>query len=242
MVIPVLNEGKIIEQTISEAVVAFSTMLPTLDWMLVVADNGSIDDTAQIVQRFMAHEPRLRLWQTRQRGKGRAVRGAWSAHEADVYAFMDADLSADMACLPRLLEALEHTPIAVGSRLARESQRRRSWRGEIVSMSYITLRKLMIDLPVRDSQCGFKALRREAWEQLKDDLRHDGWFFDTEMLAFAHRAGLAITEVPIRWVEARYPGRKSKIGVWQSAMESLGHLWDLRQRLKFGIDDQPPID
>ena len=61
------------------------------------------------------------------------------------------------------------------------------------------------------------ALRREAWERIKEDLIVDSWFFDTELLAFAHRAGLTIQDVPIRWTETRYPERQSKINVWASA-------------------------
>ncbi|MEK9131252.1 MAG: glycosyltransferase [Patescibacteria group bacterium] len=232
MVIPTLNEEQIIERTLQETLRVFAESLQDYDWKVVVADNGSTDTTVAVVQTLMATEPRLGLWTTTKKGKGKAVRGAWADHQAEVYAFMDADLSADLNDVPVLLEALTDADVAVGSRFHPASNRARSLRGEIVSRGYRTLRRLFVDLPVSDSQCGFKALRREAWERIKEDLIVDSWFFDTELLAFAHRAGLTIQEVPIRWTETRYPERQSKINVWASAKDSFKHLLDLRRRLK----------
>lgn len=232
MVIPTLNEAEIIEDNLRLIVAAMHRYFAEEDWKVVVADNGSTDGTGEIVRRLSVAEPRLGLWESDKKGKGLAIRGAWSDNDADVYAFMDADLSTNLDDLPALIQALNTADIAVGSRFLGGASCVRSWRREVVSRVYVALRNLFVRLSVKDSQCGFKAIKREAWKQIKTDLIHTGWFFDTELLSFAQARRKCIVEVPIRWAEAPHGKRKSKMPIWRSAKESMGYLVDLRKRLK----------
>ena len=232
MVIPTLNEEAIIENNLG---LILAAMQQFANWQVVVADNGSTDWTRKIVEQRATTESHLSLWTSEQRGKGLAVRGAWNDHDANVYAFMDADLSTKLEALPTLIAALDHADVAIGSRFHVESHRSRSLKREFVSRVYVALRNLFVVLPVKDSQCGFKAIKREAWEKVKNDLTHTGWFFDTELLAIASKRGLIIAEVPITWTEAPHGKRKSKMSLWKSARESISYLKALKRRIS-GID------
>lgn len=228
MVIPTLNEEAIIEKNVG---LILAAMKEFEDWHVVIADNGSTDRTREIVRRLTIDEPRLLLWTSEQKGKGLAVRGAWNDYDADIYAFMDADLSTDLEALPKLLGALDQADVAVGSRFHKDSCRSRSFKREFVSQVYVALRSCFLPLPVKDTQCGFKAIKKVAWDRIKNDLTHTGWFFDTELLAFATKCGLSIVAVPIQWAEAPHGKRKSKMHLWRSYKESFSFLRILKQRL-----------
>ncbi len=228
MVIPTLNEEAIIEKNVG---LILAAMKQFEDWHVVIADNGSTDRTREIVRRLTIDEPRLLLWTSEQKGKGLAVRGAWTDYQADIYAFMDADLSTDLEALPHLLAALDSADIVVGDRFHPQSTCARSLKRELVSRAYVFLRRLFLKLPVKDTQCGCKAMKKTAWEKIKKDLTHTGWFFDTELLAFATKCGLSIVAVPIQWAEAPHGKRKSKMHLWRSYKESFSFLRILKQRL-----------
>lgn len=230
IVIPTYNEAQVIDANLRRALDAFSASLAPHDWKIVVADNGSTDGTPQIVSRLV--HPRLGLWQTAKAGKGSAIRGAWMSEEADAYLFMDADLATDVQHVPELLEALEASPIVVGSRFVPGSKTERSWQREIISRGYQWMAKGALHIPVQDLQCGFKAVRREVVQNVLPQTTHGGMFFDTELLALAHAAGYRIQEIPIAWREAPDGRRKSRVRILPTAWDYLKSLWALRKRLK----------
>lgn len=231
IVVPTLNEELVIGRNIVSVMAIFERILGDHDWKVVVADNGSKDHTREIVGQLMTTYPHLDLWTTAQRGKGLAVREAWKSRKADVYVFMDADLSTDPADVIKLLAALQTADVAVGSRLHPDAQVDRSFGREIVSRCYRLLAGMFVTIPLKDYQCGFKAMRREAFDVIKNDWTHDDWFFDTEILAFAHKRGLTIAEVPIRWQETLDARRKSSMNVLRLSLGSIKQLRRLRRRL-----------
>ena len=139
----------------------------------------------------------------RSRAAGRALRSIWSHSDCDVLAYMDVDLSTDLnALLPLVAPLLSgHSDVAIGTRLARGSRVVRGPRREVISRGYNLLLQATLGAGFSDAQCGFKAIRRDKARELLPLTRDGGWFFDTELLVLAERAGLRIHEVPVDWTD-----------------------------------------
>jgi putative flippase GtrA len=138
-----------------------------------------------------------------EKGRGRALRAVWSASDAPVLAYMDVDLSTDLAALAPLVAPLlsGHSDLAIGSRLARGSRVVRGARREVISRCYNLILRGTLAARFSDAQCGFKAIRADVARGLLPLVEDDGWFFDTELLVLAERSGLRIHEVPVDWVD-----------------------------------------
>lgn len=231
IVIPAHNEEGVIVQNLERMFDMFPRILSAYDWHVLVAENGSSDATTSVVRNLLPTHPRLELLNLTSRGKGKAIRTAWTAREADLFAFMDADLSADLSDLPRLLEALSDADIAVGSRWYPGAIVERSKTRAALSFTYNTIARLTLSLPVQDFQCGFKAVRQHVVRDLLSKTTHDGFFFDTELLALAHHEDYRVIEIPITWTESPTPGRQSKVKLGSTAFELLHNLLELRGRL-----------
>jgi putative flippase GtrA len=137
------------------------------------------------------------------KGRGRALHTAWGTSDADVLVYMDVDLSTDLAALLPLVAPLlsGHSDLAIGTRLARASRVVRGPKREVISRCYNAILRAVLGAKFSDAQCGFKAIRRDRAEQLLPLVEDTGWFFDTELLVLAQRAGLRIHEVPVDWVD-----------------------------------------
>ena len=130
---------------------------------------------------------------------------------------MDVDLSTELAAFPPLIEAIagEGYDIAIGSRLARGADIRRSLKREVLSRGYNVMIRALFSTRFSDAQCGFKALSRQAVRALVPLVENNDWFFDTELLILAEKAGYPVKDIPVRWLEdpdTRVDIRKT---VWQ---------------------------
>src|SRR2546429_6930973 len=116
---------------------------------------------------------------------------------------MDVDLSTDLNALPPLVAPLlsGHSDLAIGTRLARGARVVRGPRREAISRCYNLLLHATLGTGFSDAQCGFKAIRADAARALLPLTTDTGWFFDTELLVLAERAGLRIHEVPVDWID-----------------------------------------
>ncbi len=203
VVIPVLNE----EAQLAISVEALRTFLIDhcpYSWRIVVADNGSKDRTPQICAELKERYPgEVDFVRLEQRGRGRALRAAWTQSSADVVCYMDVDLSTNLRALPPMLAALIHSDydLATGSRLMHGAIVTRQWKREIISRTYNTLIRLMFWHRFRDAQCGFKGATRRAVERLVPQVKDQEWFFDTELLLKGERQGYRIFELPVEWIE-----------------------------------------
>jgi glycosyltransferase involved in cell wall biosynthesis len=170
---------------------------------IVIADNGSTDATPRLARELAERRPGLRYLRREPAGRGGALREAWLASPAPLLAYTDVDLSTALEDLAAVLAAVAdgRADVALGSRLAPGARVTRSWRREVLSRGYNRIVQGALGLPVRDAQCGCKALTRAAARTLLPQVADDGWFFDTELLVLAHRAGLRLQEVPVRWVD-----------------------------------------
>ena len=170
---------------------------------ITIADNGSTDATWVIADRLARELPEVRAVHMELPGRGRALRAIWSQSEAEVLAYMDVDLSTDLnALLPLVAPLLSgHSDLAIGTRLARGSRVIRGPKRELISRGYNLLLRTLMGARFSDAQCGFKAIRRGQARALLPLTRDTGWFFDTELLVLAERAGLRIHEVPVDWID-----------------------------------------
>ncbi len=171
--------------------------------VITIADNASTDGTWEQAQRLASELDQVRAVHLDAKGRGRALSAAWLASTARVVAYMDVDLSTDLAALLPLVAPLlsGHSDVAIGSRLARTAQVARGPKREFISRGYNLLLRAVLLTRFSDAQCGFKALRAECARQLLPHVHDTGWFFDTELLVLAERSGLRIAEVPVDWTD-----------------------------------------
>ena len=175
-----------------------------VDWRVVIADNGSTDSTPDIGSRLSDAYADVGYLRLEQRGRGRALKAAWGASNADAVAYMDVDLSTDLAAFPALVGAIEagRCEVAIGSRLCPGAHvTGRSLKRELISRAYNLLIRAMFLVRFRDAQCGFKAVSRRAAGSVAPLMEDNGWFFDTEMLLVAEKAGYGVEEVPVSWTD-----------------------------------------
>ena len=202
IVVPVRNEERDLGPSVRRLVAYLRESFPFYA-RITVADNGSIDATWAIASRLARELPEVRAVHMELPGRGRALRDIWSQSEADVLAYMDVDLSTDLNALLPLVAPLMsgHSDLAIGTRLARGSRVIRGPRRELISRGYNLLLRTVMGARFSDAQCGFKAIRRDQARALLPLTRDTGWFFDTELLVLAERAGLRIHEVPVDWID-----------------------------------------
>ena len=202
IVVPVYNEAAGLERSIRRLHRFLSDGFP-FRWRIVIADNASVDATPEIARRLARTLPSVRHLRLEQKGRGRALRAAWSASAAKVVCYMDVDLSTDLRALLPLVAPLMsgHSDLAIGTRLAHGSRVVRGPKREFISRSYNRILRTTLRARFSDAQCGFKAVRRDVLDGLMDDVRDQGWFFDTELLVLAQRRGLRTHEVPVDWVD-----------------------------------------
>ncbi|MFG2333598.1 glycosyltransferase [Streptomyces sp. NPDC048604] len=231
VVIPVFNEEKDLEPCVRRLHAHLAATFPYA-FRITVADNASTDGTPEIAARLAATVPEVRSARLEQKGRGRALRTVWSASDAPVLAYMDVDLSTDLNALLPLVAPLisGHSDLAIGSRLARSSRVVRGPKRELISRAYNLILRGSLAARFSDAQCGFKAIRREVAERLLPMVEDTGWFFDTEMLVLAERAGLRIHEVPVDWVD----DPDSTVHIVRTATEDLKGVWRVGRALATG--------
>ncbi|MGC5039995.1 MULTISPECIES: glycosyltransferase [unclassified Streptomyces] len=202
VVVPVYNEEDDLEPCVRRLHAHLAETFP-YTFRITVADNASTDRTPQIAARLAAELPGTRWLRLAEKGRGRALHAAWSRSRAPVLAYLDVDLSTDLAALLPLVAPLisGHSDIAIGTRLARGARVVRGPKREIISRCYNGLLRSTLAVGFSDAQCGFKAVRRDVAERLLPLVEDREWFFDTELLVIAERAGLRIHEVPVDWVD-----------------------------------------
>jgi len=202
IVIPVYNESAGVERSVRR-LHRFLTSGCAFSWRIVIADNASTDDTLALAVGLSHELPDVEAIHLPAKGRGRALRAAWSAADADVLCYMDVDLSTDLAALLPLVAALVsgHSDVAIGTRLHAASRVQRSAKREFISRSYNHLLRWVLHARFSDAQCGFKAIRADVARRLLPEVRDEEWFFDTELLVLAQRRGLRIHEVPVDWFE-----------------------------------------
>jgi glycosyltransferase involved in cell wall biosynthesis len=173
------------------------------DAEVIVVDDGSRDGTADIVRGYGKNNEIVRLLQNPgNRGKGYSVRNGVMNANGQIILFTDADLSSPIEEAPKLLEVIESgADVAIGSRWMRSElqTKRQSVARQVLGRVFNLLLRVVLRLDFKDTQCGFKAFRRNAARALFPLQKIERWGFDPEILFLADRAGFRVVEVPVRW-------------------------------------------
>ncbi len=213
IVIPVYNEEAALADCVERLVTRLATL--PLGARVTIADNASTDQTWTVAQQMTARYPQVQAVRLDAKGRGRALRQAWTTSNATVVAYMDVDLSTDLDALFPLVAPLlsGHSDVAIGTRLGKGSRVVRGAKREFISRSYNLLLRTTLRVHFSDAQCGFKAIRTDRATELLPLVQDNDWFFDTELLTLAERAGMRIHEVPVDWID----DPDSRVDIWETA-------------------------
>jgi dolichyl-phosphate beta-glucosyltransferase len=204
IVIPAYNESARIRATLDRILAYIDERRWNAE--ILVVNDGSTDDTAQIVQLYAARHPALRLLENPgNRGKGYSVRNGMLHARGEIMLFSDADLSSPIEETDKLFAALAAgADVAMGSRWLRadlQTQRQPLYRQLYGRIFNLALR-LILGLRYRDTQCGFKAFTRPAAQSIFPLQHIERWGFDPEILFIARKFGLKVDEVPVQWAHS----------------------------------------
>lgn len=210
IILPAYNEASRIEKCIREVTQAINAF--SASYELIVAEDGSTDNTDKVVSNLLKSNSRLRLMHSPIRlGKGKAIKKALASAKGDIIVFMDVDLSTSLKYLPEIVTlAQKHRGMAIGSRHVKNSKVQRSFSRTLFSLTYNLCVRLLFRDGVHDHQCGFKAMSREVATVVLDKTESDNFFFDTEMILWCKKLGFPVTEVGVEWAET---GKKSESAI-----------------------------
>ncbi len=232
IVIPAYNEAQRITVTLERVLECVHTT--GWDAEVLVVDDGSADETTAIVHRFMETHPELHLIQNPgNRGKGYSVRNGILQARGEMVMFTDADLSAPIEEAERLFQALrEGADVAIGSRWldrSRQTQHQPFYR-RFFGRCFNAVTRAVMNLPYADTQCGFKAFRRDAAQVIFRLQRVERWGFDPELLFIARRIGFRIVEVAVSWGH----DERSKISYLRDGAKMLEEMATIRSNSLLG--------
>lgn len=225
IVIPIYNEEEDLEKNIIKLHSFLGKHLSLYNWHITIADNASTDNSLQIARKLSLWKSDVGYIHLDKKGRGRAVKKVWKASNADIFIYMDVDLSTDLNNLLPLVSALERNyDIAIGSRLLPSSKViNRPLKREILSRVYNILIRIFFQVHFSDAQCGFKGVNRQVVKNLLPYIDDNAWFFDSELLIVGDKLGFKIYEEPVRWEDN--PG--STVRVLPTVSGDLAGLWRL---------------
>jgi dolichyl-phosphate beta-glucosyltransferase len=205
---------------------------------ILVVNDGSVDDTTAVVQRFAAANPQVRLIENGEnRGKGYSVRHGVLSASGDIVMFTDADLSSPIEEAELLFSALRGgADIAIGSRWldrTRQTTHQPLYR-QFFGRCFNGVTRLVMGLPFADTQCGFKAFRRQAAQTVFQLQRIERWGFDPELLFIALKRGYTVREVPVTWGH----DERSRISYLKDGWKMLEEIVHIRWNALFGLYDR----
>jgi len=226
IIIPAYNERLRIAEGLDKVLAYLHEQ--KLDAEVIVVNDGSRDETPDIVRSYMAKNPEIRLLENPgNRGKGYAVRNGVLHARGEIVLFSDADLSAPIEEAPKLFAALAAGhQVAIGSRwLRRELQtERQPWYRQLFGRVFNTYLRVVLGLNFHDTQCGFKAFTRQAAQEIFSRQQIEGWGFDPEILFLARRRGFQIAEVPVEWAH----DSRSRISYFRDGLKMVGEILKVR--------------
>jgi glycosyltransferase involved in cell wall biosynthesis len=209
IVIPVYNEAALLARSVTRLHRFAADELP-YPIQITIADNASTDRTLAIAHSLAESLAGVTVLHLDAKGRGRALRAAWTDSSAEVVGYMDVDLSTELRFLAPLLESPLRgaCEVAIGSRLGAGALVTRGAKRELISRVYNKILHVALGARFSDAQCGFKAGRREAIVALLDEVEDDNWFF-----------------VAVEWVD----DPDSRVDILATALEDLRGIVRLRR-------------
>jgi glycosyltransferase involved in cell wall biosynthesis len=238
VIIPAYNEAARLEKTLQAVVDYLRQNQPQAE--VIVVDDGSSDQTAELARGVFQHSRDLRtsvISYKSNLGKGRAVRLGLLAARGDIALFSDADLSTPISEMPKLIEPIAsgQYDVTFGSRALDRKLIgvHQSWRREQGGRIFNLVVRVATGMPFWDTQCGFKAFRMNVCRPLIEAATIDRFGFDVELLYLAFRAGLNLKEIPVRWNH----NEGSKITLVTDSFKMVNEVGLIRQQARRGVYD-----
>jgi len=225
IVIPCYNEEEILESNIKKLHSYCSKNLKKFKWEIMISDNNSEDSTLKIAKKLSAKLSHVSYYHMDDKPRSKAIKKIWLEKDADIYSYMDADLSTDISHLKELLDSVSKGyDIVIGSR----TQPKRTFFRKIMSKSLILLIKTIYSIEIKDFQCGFKAISRKVRDTILAKMKSvDVGFMDTELILVASQKTFKIKEIPVRWEDLR----TSKSPIVKGVFDALFNLFRIKYRL-----------
>ncbi len=228
MTLPVYEDSQFLEKATEVLEEATSPMAN--DFTLLIAEDGS--NSSEIVDQLKKKYQNIIYFQSDRRlGRGKALREAWKKVQGDVYVYLDVDLATDLTELDaykNLVEGQREFDLVTGSRYMPSSTTTRPRLRRAASIAYNSFVRILFQTGVHDHQCGFKSFSRKLVEILSREARSDSWFWDTEVIVLARKAGFKIKEIPVHWTErkgSKTPMKRLVKDVWLHGTGLLGLLY-----------------
>jgi glycosyltransferase involved in cell wall biosynthesis len=234
--IPVLNEAKKLEHCIHQLHQYLSSQFSGQGWRIVIADNGSTDETPILAERLAKRINEISYLRIAKPGVGLALKSSWINSAAEIVGFLDLDLATDLSHIPEAISAIhqEHYDFVYGSRLNKRSTViGRPFHREVMSRLFNLTLKFMLKTRFSDGFCGFKFFRLTQWSRVDEGgANNDGWFFSPELLIVAEQLNLKIHELPVKWTH----GKDSRVRIIKHTTHSLNGILRMKRRKRILSD------
>ncbi len=232
VVVPVYNEEEILEKHVKILHDFLSDNFSQYEWEIIIAATISKDKTFEIGRSLERELKQVKFYDCQIAPKSLAIKIAWLSEEADIYCYMDMDLSTDIKYTVNLINAIEQgNDLAIGSRTSEESKTARHFIRHLISVTLIFLLKLLFCTKINDFQCGFKAINRQVRDKILPQMKSlNHGFMDTELLLVSLDQGYKIKEIPVNWCDER----KSKVRFFGAVTDALFSMLRIKLDLSLG--------
>jgi glycosyltransferase involved in cell wall biosynthesis len=233
VVVPVYNEEEILEKSVKILHHFLSDHFSQYEWKIIIAATISKDKTFEIGRSLEKKNKQVKFYDCGMAPKSLAIKIVWLSEDADIFCFMDTDLSTDLKYTINLIDAIEREgyDLAIGSRTSEESKTARHFNRRLISITLIFLLNLLFRKNISDYQCGFKAINRQVRDKIlpqMKSLKHG--FMDTELLLVSLDQGYKIKEIPVSWCDER----KSKVRFFGAVIDALASMVRIKLDLSLG--------
>jgi len=235
IVVPAYNEGPHLEKNISVIYTTLKKAKPDWNWKLIIAENGSTDNTFKVAKKLEKKYKEIKAVHFKIGSKDNAIIETWMKSNADILLFTDADNSAHPKFIPKLVGAIiKGNDIAIGSRYENKADSGRGLYRDALSTIYNRIiLPIMLPTGVKDTQCGFKAIKKEVAMKIIPKMSRGSGFFDSELLSVAYNKKFSIKPVPITWEETR----QSVLSVNKNIPNFLVNIFKTRFKIMRGYYD-----
>jgi len=226
--IPVFNEEKILNKNIRKLFLFCQGNIQS-NFKIVIVNNGSTDNTENVAEKICKDNKKIEYLFTKEKGRGNAIKTSWLKKDADIYSYMDVDLSTNLKTFPKMISEIKKGyDIVIGSRLLKDSKVRRCIHRTILSKTYNFLVQKVLHTKIKDLQCGLKVVNKKVVKSLLKKTKDGKWFFDTELLLLAEKEGYKIKEFPVEWIG----NPNTKVKIIKTIIDYVTNSIKLRQRIK----------
>jgi len=232
--LPVKNEDNILRDNVELILKYLSIQTIDFSWQIVIMVNGSKDGSLEIAKTISQQYEKVSYLSISSSGKGRGIKYCFDQYinQADYLMYMDIDLAVSLSCLDLLFKEAPNYDLVFGSRLIPGATTNRNWSRALSSKAYNYIARLIFKHPFLDLQCGFKIIKKESYQSVRERLEDNNWFFDTEWIIILYRLGFKLKEMPVDWKENRYKKRESRVSIFKDALKFLLALKKLYFRLR----------